>query len=400
MYSTRSLCFTVLTLILSSNVAVGEKMDTGPRWVGTWATSPMAQPDRDGAFSVGPTTLRQTVHVSVGGPSFRVTLTNEFGTDDLVIGGASFSLSTAGVPALLTFNGHPGITVPAGAIMVSDPVAVMLPALSELTISLYLPAQTLKTVTYHSFANSTGYEVAGNQLVATELSGAKKVYNWRFLKTVEVVTRKTPASVVALGDSITDGARSTRDLNGRWPDELARRLQADSKTRSLGVLNEGIGGNRVLHDGTGPNALARFHRDVLTQPGVKYVVFMEGINDIGHAAQLENPYDIVSAQDLIAGMMQLILRAHAHGLRIYGATLTPYEGAGYASPAGESMRQAVNDFVRSGAFDGVIDFDVAVRDPGHPTRFLPLYDSGDHLHPGDAGYKAMGDAIDLKLFER
>jgi lysophospholipase L1-like esterase len=394
--SFRPFLVTVLALTLAST-AIAAKPGT-ERWVGTWAASPYALPNSDNTFAAEPTTLRQTVHVSVGGSSFRVTLSNEFGTETLMIGGASVSLSPSASPTPLSFNGQPAINVPAGAAVVSDPVSMALPALSDLTINLYLPAQTLKTITFHNSAYTTGYEAKGNQLTATDLPGAKKVYIWRFLKTVEVTTGKAPAAIVAFGDSITDGAHSTRDANARWPDELARRLQADPKTRGLGVLNEGIGGNRVLHDGTGPNALARFDRDVLAQPGVKYVIFMESINDIGHAAQLDHPYDIVSAQDLITGIKQLIVRAHTHGLKIYGATLTPYEGAGYASPAGEVMREAVNDFIRSGAFDGVIDFDKATRDPAHPTAFLPLYDCGDHLHPGDAGYKVMGDAIDLKLF--
>jgi lysophospholipase L1-like esterase len=396
----------LLALALISTTALAAKPINDTHWVGSWATSPYALPNTEGHFAE-PTTLRQTVHVSVGGASFRVALSNEFGTDPLAIGGASVSLSAAAAPIALSFHGQPGATVPAGAAIVSDPVAMTLPALSDLTINLYLPAQTLKTITYHGFADATGYEAKGNQITATDLRGAKKVYNWRFLKTVEVTTGKAPAAIVALGDSITDGAHSSRDANARWPDVLARRLQADPKTRGLGVLNEGIGGNRMLHDGTGPNAIARFDRDVLAQPGVKYVVLMESINDIGHAAQLDHPNDIVTAQELITGMKQLIVRAHTHGLKIYGATLTPYEGAAYASPAGEVMREAVNGFIRSGGsaggpgnFDGVIDFDKAVRDPLHPTAFLPLYDCGDHLHPSDAGYKAMGDAIDLKLFLR
>jgi lysophospholipase L1-like esterase len=216
---------------------------------------------------------------------------------------------------------------------------------------------------------------------------------------VDTLAEANDAAIVAFGDSITDGARGTPNTNMRWPDELARRLQADKKFSGLGVLNEGIGGNRVLHDGTGPSALARFDRDVLAQAGVKYLIVMESINDIGVGTRLNNPYDTVSADDLIAGLQQLVERAHIHGIKVFGATLTPYVGAGYQSPAGETIRTAVNDWIRSSkSLDGVIDFDMTTRDPNDPSKFSPAMDSGDHLHPGDAGYKAMGEAIDLKLF--
>ena len=209
------------------------------------------------------------------------------------------------------------------------------------------------------------------------------------------------ASIVAFGDSITDGALSTRDANARWPDDLARRLQANKKTANLGILNQGIGGNRILHDVTGPNALARFDRDVLAQAGVKYLIILESINDIGHAQDPVKPYDVVTAEDLIVGLRQLATRAHTHGIKVYGATLTPYVGAKYASPAGEAMRQAVNKWIRTtNQLDGFIDFDKATQDPPTPTVFSPAADSGDHLHPADAGYKIMADSIDLSLFTK
>jgi len=208
-------------------------------------------------------------------------------------------------------------------------------------------------------------------------------------------------AIVAFGDSITDGSRSTKDTNQRWPDMLARRLQANKKTRGLGVLNEGIGGNRILQDVTGPSALARFDRDVLAQAGVKYVVILESINDIGHAQDPVKPYDVVSADDLIAGLTQLATRAHAHGIKVYGATLTPYVGAKYSSPAGEQMRQAINQWIRTtNVFDGFVDFDKATREAAKPEVFPGTADGGDHLHPSDAGMKAMGDAFDLDLFTK
>ena len=209
------------------------------------------------------------------------------------------------------------------------------------------------------------------------------------------------ASIVVFGDSITDGALSTRDANARWPDLLARRLQANKKTAELGVLNQGIGGNRILHDTTGPSALARFDRDVLAQTGVKYLVIMESINDIGHAQDPVKPYDVVTAEDLIVGLGQLATRAHTHGIKVYGATLTPYVGAKYSSPAGEAMRQAVNKWIRTtNQLDGFIDFDKATQDPANPAVFAPAADSGDHLHPADPGYKIMADSIDLNLFTK
>jgi lysophospholipase L1-like esterase len=209
------------------------------------------------------------------------------------------------------------------------------------------------------------------------------------------------AAVVAFGDSITDGAHSTRDKNARWPDVLAARLAANPRTAALGVLNEGIGGNRILHDNTGPSALARFDRDVLAQTGVKYLIVLEAINDIGHGTNLKNPAETVSAEDLIAGYMQMITRAHTHGIRVYLATVTPFVGAGYQSPAGERDRETLNAWIRSNPLaDGYIDFDKTTADPVHAGVFLPADDSGDHLHPSDAGYKAIGESIDLSLFTR
>jgi lysophospholipase L1-like esterase len=368
-------------------------------WVGTWATAPVAEPNSHHAFAED-TTLRQTVHVSVGGSHIRVVFTNELGTDPLTLGGANVSLATTtNTPATpLTFSGHATVVIPPGAVAVSDPVALNLPALSDLTISLFLPAQTLTTLTLHSFADATGYDAAGNQLTAAALTNAHKNFYFQFLKEVDV-DAPTGASIVTFGDSITDGAHSLLDANARWPDVLAQRLQANPSTHTLGVLNEGIGGNRILHDGYGPNALARFDRDVLALAGVKYLIFLEGINDIGQSESPTAPKDPVTAADLIVGLSQLSRQAHAHGIKVFGATITPYIGAGYASPAGEAMRQAVNQWIRTSTeLDGVIDFDKSTSDPASPSTLSPADDSGDHLHPSDAGYKAMGNAIDLKLF--
>jgi lysophospholipase L1-like esterase len=377
------------------------------QWVGTWAASPVALPNPEGRFGAAETTYREIVHTSIGGNSSRVILSNEFGLDPLTISSAYIALRTTGSEIdtasarPLTFAGRSSVVIPPGALAISDPAAIKLPALADVAVSFSLPAQAIQQVTHHSFADQTSYSAAGSVAGAKSLEGATEITNWPFLKGIDVQTGGESAAIVTFGDSITDGARSTRDANQRWPDILARRLQADKKLRNLGVLNEGIGGNRVLHDNTGPSALARFDRDVLAQAGVKYLVILESINDIGHAQDPVNPYDVVTAEDLIAGLSQLAIRAHTHGIKVYGATLTPYVGAKYASPAGEAMRQAVNQWIRtSKVLDGFIDFDKATQDPANPAVFSSTADGGDHLHPGDAGYKVIGEAINLKLFTK
>jgi lysophospholipase L1-like esterase len=284
---------------------------------------------------------------------------------------------------------------------VSDPVDLPLPPLSDLCVSLFLPGQTISTVTRHPFAASTNFIADGNQTKNTTLESARTLNSWPFLTAVDVSADHGARAVIAFGDSITDGAHSTPNTNSRWPDDLAHRLQANKHTANVSVLNLGIGGNRLLHDVAGPNALARFDRDVLSQDGVRYLIVLEGINDIGRTDKPREPNDPVTTDQIITALQQIVARAHAHGILVYGATLTPFVGAKYASPAGEAMRSAENTFIRSShLFDGVIDFDQATRDPANPTVYLPADDSGDHLHPNDTGYKTMGDSIDLKLFQR
>jgi lysophospholipase L1-like esterase len=389
---------------LSPTLAAAASPD---HWVGTWAASPVALPNPDSQYGAAETTYREIVHVSIGGDTSRVILTNEFGLDSLTISAASIALRTTGneidVASAhpLTFGGQGSVTIPPGALVVSDQTGVKLPPLSDVAVSIVVPAQPIQQVTHHSFANQTSYAAPGNVAGAKSLDSPTEITNWPFLKGIDVRASGNSAAIVTFGDSITDGARSTRDANLRWPDVLARRLQAEKKTRDLGVLNQGIGGNRVLHDVTGPNALARFDRDVLDQAGVKYLVILESINDIGHAMNPVKPDDVVSADDIIAGLSQLATRAHTHGIKVYGATLTPYVGAKYASPAGEAMRQAVNKWIRNNnVLDGYIDFDKATQDPANPAVFSSTADGGDHLHPGDAGYKVMGESIDLKLFTK
>ena len=390
------LCF------LSTNHAAAAPPD---HWVGTWAASPMAQPNPEGKFGSVGTTFREIVHVSLGGPQVRILLTNEFGLDPLTIGEARIALSAgsgkidSGSTHALTFGGRTSVTIPPGAMFVSDAVDLKIPPFADVAISLFVPAQPMRRVTHHTLADQTCYESSGNVTGAKTLKSPIEIFSWPFLKGVDVKTSGDNSSIVAFGDSITEGYRSTRDANASWPDVLARRLHANRKTAKLSVLNEGIGGNQVLRDVTSVNALARFDRDVLAQAGVKYLIILESINDIRNYAQTKAPEDLVSAQDLIAGLGQLATRAHTHGIKVIGGTLTPYDGAEYFSPDGEAIRQAVNRWIRTTSqLDGVVDFDKATQDPAHPLELLPADDSGDHLHPKDAGYKAMGDAIDLKLF--
>jgi lysophospholipase L1-like esterase len=333
----------------------------------------------------------------------RVVLSNVFGTAPLAIGAAHIGLrqadaTLAAAARTLTFSGSAAATILPGAVLLSDPVDLSVPPLAELSIDLYLPGEVgtgPSPITTHQGASQTNYvSLPGNHSGAATMPVSARTTSWFLLARVEVVAPPAAGAVVAFGDSITDGARSTTDMNARWPDHLARRLST-RRGPPMAVLNAGISGNRVLGDGAGVSALARFDKDVLMQTGVTHVVIMEGINDIGIARSNPGP----SAADLIAGHTQLIERARARGLRVYGATLTPFEGAAYWTPEGEAKRQALNQWIRtSGAYDGVIDFDMATRDPAAPSRLLPAYDSGDHLHPGDAGYKAMGEAVDLALF--
>jgi lysophospholipase L1-like esterase len=349
-------------------------------------------------------TVRQIVRTSIGGSRVRVVLSNAFGTAPIEIGAAHVALRdteatlAAGSAKPLLFGGRPTGTILAGATLVSDPVELTVAPVSDLVVDLFLPGELgvgPSPVTTHNGSGQTNFlSETGNHSGEEAIAVAGRANAWFLLSRVEVVAPANTRAVAAFGDSITDGARATADMNARWPDVLARRLAA-RRGPGVGVLNLGISGNRVLGDGAGISALARFDRDVLLQTGVTHVVIMEGINDIGVARSNPSP----SADDLIVGYRQLIDRARAQGLRVYGATLTPFEGAAYWTAEGEAKRQAVNQWIRtSGAFDGVIDFDMVTRDPAAPTKFLPAHDSGDHLHPGDAGYKAMGEAVDLALF--
>ena len=379
------------------------------KWVGTWASAPLLDAHAKNAEELlasgtqSGATLREVVHVSMGGDTVRVRFSNLYGTSPLVIGAGGDRADPQGRgdrsgqwKARDLSTGSRRFRFLPGALAVSDPVPFKLAPLSDLTVSFYLPSPS-GPVTEHQLGNATSYHVPGNAVSSATLEAPTTVTSWYYLNGIDTLAAADAGAVITIGDSITDGARSTIDTNQRWPDELARRLQADPKYRHLSVLNEGISGNKILLDGAGPNALARFDRDVIAQSGAKYLLILEGINDIG---RLHGTPDAgLTAADLISALDQMIVRAHAHGIAVIGCTLTPYHGAGYYTENGEAIRKAVNDWIRTGgAFDGFVDFEAAVRDPNHPDTFLPSRDPGDHLHPNDAGYKAMGDAIDLKLF--
>jgi lysophospholipase L1-like esterase len=347
------------------------------------------------------------VHLSLGGNAIRLRISNEFGPTPLTIESVHAALSNGGATTqtgtdhAVTFGGVESITIPAGALAVSDPVAMPVKPFTNLAVSLFVPTQAGAALTYHSLAVSTNYIATGNVTSVSDLEGAAKVTSWYLLKGVEVEAGNKSSAVVTLGASITDGYHSTIDKNVRWPYVLATRLQINKATAHIGVINEGISGARLLHDVTGPSALTRLDRDVLAQPGAKYLIVAIGTNDIGRTYFPTRPNEGVTAEQMIWGYKQIVSRAHARGIKVFAGTLNPFGGANYYSEAGEKMRQAINTFTRTTkVFDGVIDFDKVTQDPAHPEALLPAFDSGDHLHPNDAGYKAMADSIDLKLFTK
>jgi lysophospholipase L1-like esterase len=397
----------VPVLLLAVSAAGSAQSPEKLQWVGTWAASPMLA---IGGFNVHPfaaTTLREIVHVSNGGYQIRIRFTNELGSDPLTINDAHAALSAGGAAIkdgtdhAVTFGGATSVRIAPGAAVFSDPVPLAVPALSDVAISFYLPNQIMRAETYHSFADQENFLADGDVAGSSSLPQPTTVTSWYFVDGIDVPAVEGSRAIVTLGDSITDGAHSTLNANLRWPNVLANRLKQEHGMENVSVLDEGIGGNRVLNETTGPSALSRLDRDVLAQDGVKYVIVLESINDIGRLAHLTAPEDDIDAQQLEFALKQIAEAAHEHGIKAIGATLTPYGGANYYSEKGEQVREAVNDWIRtSGTFDGVVDFDQITRDPQKPTWFNPAYDSGDHLHPGDEGYKAMGAGIDLKLFAK
>lgn len=381
--------------------AVAQTAPAPVHWVATWGAAPQPGANK-GNFSEMDSTLREIVRVSMGGDTVRIRVSNEIGTEPLHVDGASVAVRAkdgtidpaTSVP--LTFAGKAAVVIPPGALIASDRVKFSLAPLSDLAVDLLLPSQPMGLLTQHSEALQTNYMAPGKQLGAKALEGASEYRRWLFLMGVDVVGGVGSGTIVAIGDSITDGHGSTPDTNRRWPNVLAERLQANPETRQLGVVNVGISSNRLLRSRAGDSALMRFDRDVLAQPGIRYLIILEGINDINLRNQPAYPGDTVTRDDLTLILGQMAERAREHGIKVIGATLTPYHG----SDEGDVLEQAENDWIRtSGAFDGVIDFAKIVADPKDPRRLLPAYMS-DGLHPGDAGYRAMGEAIDLELFIR
>ena len=384
-------------------------------WVSTWGSSQqIPEPQNElPSDDLRDATLRQIFHLSVGGSALRVHLSNAFGISDLhftsvhvarPISASSSSIDPA-TDRQLTFAGKPDVIVPPGAEFISDPLSIKVASLSDLAVTFHLDNPPARQ-TSHPGSRATSYYVHGDATGAATLLEPKHVDQWFQISEIDVQAPPEAAAIVVLGDSITDGHGATTNGNDRWTDVLAARLQASPQTRPIGVSNQGIGGNHLLSDGLGPNALARFDRDVLAPAGVRWLIVFEGVNDLGGLARTgEVPQADHAAlvERLLAAYRQILERAHAHGLQVFGATITPYTGSDYyhPDPLSEADRKAVNQWIRApGHFDAVIDFDAVVRDPAHPDQLLPSFDCGDHLHPSPAGYKAMGEAVPLAIFAK
>jgi lysophospholipase L1-like esterase len=375
-------------------------------WVGTWTAAPA--PAEGAVFANH--TLRMIPRVSIGGSTLRVRISNAYGIRPLAIGAACVGVRSAG-PALvpgsnrrLTFGGETSGAVAAGALIVSDPVELAFAPLSDLAVSVHLPQDLPASFGITGrYARQTNYISPPGDFAAEEVMPVGRLTDdWYFVCGVDVVAPKETGAVVAVGDSLTDANISTHDGHHSWPSQLARRLVARQRGRPMAVMNQGLGGNRILHDIRGDSGLRRFDRDVLAQPGVTHTVIMLGTNDLRNRPGKAE--EEVTAAQMIAGLEQFAVRGQARGIKVIVATITPFENEtflpGAWNPKREAVRQAVNEWLRkSGDFDAIADFDRALRDSDHPTRMLPVYDCGDHLHPSDAGYRAMGDAIDLALFE-
>ncbi len=376
-------------------------------WIGTWTSPIQLVEPRNMAPEPGLSgnTIRQVVHVSLGGNHLRVRFSNKFGTTPLTLKAAHIadalqadsSAIVPGTDKTLTFNGKQEVTIQPGKDVMSDPFSFALKPLSNVAITIQY-GHISPNVTGHPGSRSTSYLVKGNEVSAVSLPHSVKTDHWYTIEEIEVTAPKSASSIVVLGNSITDGHASGTNKNARWPDDLARRLQANSSTKDISVLNQGIGGNCILHGCLGPTALSRFYRDVINQPKVKWLIILEGINDIGGSRGPENAN--IVAERLIDSYKWMIKTAHAHGIKVYGATMTPFAGSFYDRPGHIPAWTKVNKWIKnSGRFDAVIDFDAAVRDPAHPLHLLPKYDSGDHLHPGPLGYRVMAKAINLNLFK-
>ena len=390
----------VLILTVLAELAIAQ---TGPeRWVATWGAA-LQQPAANTAFSNQ--TIRMLVRASVGGRRVRVQLSNLFGTKPLMLGPVHIALHgqgsaiVVGSDRALLFSGKPTVKIPPGAVVVSDAANLDVPALGDLAISIYVPEGTAPGPRQGT-ALRTNYVAAGDVTGAAELTGATTTSVWFWISGVEVMAPTDAGAIVVLGASSTAGTTSTPNTNRSWPSVLAERLQANAATRKLSVINMGIAGNRVLDDSSnaGLGALARFDRDVLSPAGVQWLMLFEGTNDVGSLAR--DPQSM-TADDLISVYKQMIERAHAHGIRVVGCTLNPFQGMAYYTEQSEATRLAVNKWIlTSGAFDATVDFDVVTRDPSNPKQLNPAFNNGDHLHPNDAGYKAMAEVVDLSVFSK
>jgi lysophospholipase L1-like esterase len=439
----KKICTTVIVILLVPLIATSQsrsKQKSGKRWVCTWATAqqlaptsfPGSSPSRSGPPSQDPPprqsppppqqsgrgsnpimfnmpsnledqTVRMIVHTSLGGKRIRVNLSNAQGGPLVQVGSAHIALHKANgaiVPVTdraITFGGKPSCVILPGTLMVSDPIDLEIPPFSDLAVSLYFPHET-GAPTDHRLGLHTTYISKGNVSGQDGMPEPTTTFAYLWLASVDVLVPEDAFTIVALGDSITDGFATTLDANRPWPALLAKRLRIPKASPHISVVNQGISGNQVLRDGAGISALARFDRDVLSIAGVKWVILLEGINDINLRGRTD-AFDALTGDDLIAGYRQIIERAHTHGIRVVGATLTPEEGVPTMSERGEHIRQTVNHWIRtSGAFDKVVDFDAVIRDPARPVRMRPEFDPGDHIHPNDAGNQAMADAFDLSLF--
>jgi lysophospholipase L1-like esterase len=400
-----SLCAVLLAVPYCLAANDVPRATAGSPWVATWGAAMMAVDSGQGPEFTGQT-VRQIVHVSVGGEQARIWLSNRFGDQPLQIGAAHIAISAEtsaiqlGTDRVLTFHHSGSVVIPPGATIVSDPVVLHVPALSNLSVSVYFPEHTQAT-TQHELSSQISSAMTGNLPGAPTLGdAARPIESWYFLTGVDVYAPGDSA-VVTLGDSITDGARSKRNTNHRWPDFLAERLAADPTTQKagvLGVVDVGISGNRVLRDGAGPGAVSRVNWDVLARSGARYLIVLESINDIARYTDNQQPYGDLEVR-LEQGLSQIAVQAHQHGMRVFGATLTPYGGCVCATPEGMAVREKLNQWIRTTKiYDGVVDFAQATHDPAHPSQYLPKFDSDDHVHPSEAGYRAMANAIDLTMF--
>lgn len=422
--SMRSISFRTavfLAFCLFSFRAVDGQESAHRHWVSAWGTAlyaPFFAPGTATEVPIQNQTIRMVIRPTLEGDTLRVKLSNSFGNVALHVGEAHIALVdqngqvSSASDHVLRFAGSTDVIVPAGAPMLSDPVSLHVDAFTQVAVSIYIPDRT-EISNCHGLAKNSSYLAAENQTGRSILAAPVRKDSWYFLSGIEVLAPISQSAIVAFGDSITDGAGTSAGEYADWPDQLVVRLYKARRRSAIAVINEGISGNRILHDAAGASALARFDRDVLANPGAKYLFVLEGINDIGFprirmeelhlpSGDIKNPFvgQKVSAEEITGGLEQLIQRAHAAGMRVIGATLTPFEGTNSWDQEGESIRQSVNQWIRSGgAYDEVVDFDAVIRDPEHPRRMRAAYDSGDHIHPSAAGYKAMANAIDLNFFK-